>query len=287
MNKKEKKEKIIQRLKNRYRFIIYNDATFQTVWSARLTRMNVLIMGLFGGLLLVFITVLIVAYTPARQLIPGYPSEDVRNMMVRNAILADSLEQQIRLRDHFFHSIRSVIQGEIPEAPEYDLDTIVSPVEIEFPEYNHDSLFYQNLLEERLDLSLQRDNTQQKNIARIHFFTPLQGMVSQGFDKTIDHFAVDIVGLPGSRISSVLDGTVIFSGWTVEAGYVIYVQHDDGLVSVYKHNSELLKKTGDHVNAGEVIALMGNTGELTTGPHLHFELWHHGTPLDPEQYIDF
>jgi len=287
MRNKENKEKIIQRLQNRYRLIIYNDSTFQTVWSTKLTRINIFILGGIGGLALIFITVLIIAYTPARQLIPGYPSGDVRNMMVRNAILADSLEQQIKARDNYFSTIKALVKGEVPEEPEYDVDTIVRPVNTELHPYNHDSLFRQNLLEEQLDLSLQSGETKQSNIASIHFFAPLHGMVSQKFDKTTDHFAVDVVGLPSSRISAVMEGTIIFAGWTVETGYVIYIQHDNNLISVYKHNSELLKKVGDHANAGEIIAFMGNTGELTTGPHLHFELWHKGTPLDPEKYIDF
>lgn len=287
MRNKEKKEKIIQRLKNRYRLIIYNDSTFQTIWSTKLTRINLFIIGGLGGFALIFITVLIIAYTPARQLIPGYPTRDVRKMMVRNSILADSLEQQIRIRDNYFENIKAIIKGEIPNETQYDVDTVVQPVDMEFKSYNHDSLFRQNLLEEQLDLSLQGRDQKQNSIANIHFFTPLKGMVSQKFNKTIDHFAVDVVGLPQSRISAVMEGSVIFAGWTVETGYVIYIQHDNNLVSVYKHNSELFKKVGDHVNAGEVIAFMGNTGELTTGPHLHFELWHKGTPLDPEQYIDF
>ncbi|MGD9557716.1 MAG: M23 family metallopeptidase [Mangrovibacterium sp.] len=284
---REKKEKIIQRLKNRYRLIIYNDSTFQTVWSAKLTRINLFVIGGLGGLFLIFITVLIIAYTPARQLIPGYPSGDVRNMMVRNAILADSLEQQIKIRDHYFESIRTIIKGEIPKEPEYNADTVLRPVDVEYRSYDHDSLFRQNLLEERLDLSVQSGDAKQSSMVNIHFFTPLQGMVSQKFDKSTDHFAVDIVGLPNSRISAVMEGTVIFAGWTAETGYVLYIQHENNLVSVYKHNSQLLRKVGDQVHAGEVVAFMGNTGELTTGPHLHFELWHKGVPLDPEQYIDF
>jgi len=287
MRNKKNKDKIIQRLKNRYRLIIYNDSTFQTVWSAKLTRINMFVIGGLGGLLLIFITVLIIAYTPARQLIPGYPSGDVRNMMIRNVILADSLEQQIRLRDHYFETIKAIIQGEVPHDQEYNPDTVIRPVDIVFETYNHDSLFRQNLLEEQLSLSLQKGEPRQAGIARIHFFAPLQGMISQKFDKTTDHFAVDVVGLPNSRISAIMEGTVIFAGWTVETGYVIYLQHEQNLVSVYKHNSELLKKVGDHARAGEVIAFMGNTGELTTGAHLHFELWHKGTPLDPEKYIDF
>ena len=287
MKKEKKKEKIFRKLKNRYRLIIYNDSTFQTVWSTRLTRMNVFIIGGMGGLVLIFMTVLIIAYTPVKQLIPGYPSGNVRNLMVKNAIMLDSLDQQIKLRDNYFDKIKALIKGDVPDEPDYVADTVIRSSNMNFQEYNHDSLFRQNLLEEQLDLSLQKGDVKQTNIANIHFFTPLKGMVSQKFEKSIDHFAVDVVGLPNSRISAVLAGTVIFSGWTVETGYVIYIQHDNNLVSVYKHNSELLKVVGDHVEAGEVIAFMGNTGELSTGPHLHFELWHKGIPLDPEQYIDF
>ena len=287
MKNEKKKEKIFQKLKNRYRLIIYNDSTFQTVWSKQLTRINVFVIGSFGGLVLIFLTVLIIAYTPVKQLIPGYPSGNVRNLMIQNAIMVDSLEQEIKLRDNYFDKIRTVIGGDVPKEPDYVADTVVKPATANFQTYNHDSLFRQNLLEEQLDLSLQKEEVKQTNIASIHFFTPLKGMISQKFDKSVDHFAVDIVGLPNSRISDVLAGTVIFAGWTLDTGYVIYIQHDNNLISVYKHNSQLLKQVGDHVEAGEVIAFMGNTGELTTGPHLHFELWYKGTPLDPEKYIDF
>ena len=112
-------------------------------------------------------------------------------------------------------------------------------------------------------------------------------MITNKFDLKTEHFAVDVVGRQNSRISSVLDGTVIFSGWTMDTGYSIYIQHENNLVSVYKHNAELLKDIGEKVKAGDAIAIMGNTGELTTGPHLHFELWHNGTALNPETYIDF
>ncbi|MCW0483125.1 M23 family metallopeptidase [Gaoshiqia sediminis] len=285
--KKEKKKKIIQKLKNRYRLIIYNDSTFQTVWSTKLTRMNVFVIGGMGSLLLIFLTVLIIAYTPIREFIPGYPSGDVRDLIVRNAIMVDSLEQQLHLRDNYFDKIKLLVEGGVPEEPDYMADTMERPVEVAMHAYNHDSVFRQNLLEEQLGLSLQQSETKQTSLAQVHFFTPLKGLVSQKFDKNIDHFAVDIVGLPNARISAVLAGTVVFAGWTVETGYVIYLQHDNNLISVYKHNSELLKKVGEQVQAGEVIAFMGNTGELTTGPHLHFELWHKGTPLDPMQYIDF
>ena len=287
MAKKEKKKKIIEKLKNRYRLIIYNDSTYQTVWSTKLTRIKVFTIGGVGGLILIVVTVLFIAYTPIREFIPGYPSGKVREMIVHNAILVDSLQEQLHIRDNYFGKIRDLIEGDVPQEPDFVADSAIPSNNLNFNHYDHDSIFRQKILEEQLDLSIQKESPSSKNIANIHFFTPLKGMVTNRFDKNSDHFATDIVGLPNSRISAVLDGTVIFAGWTVETGYVIYIQHANDLVSVYKHNAELLKAVGNHVHAGEAIAIMGNTGELTTGPHLHFELWHEGVALDPEKYIDF
>lgn len=287
MTKKEKKKKIIEKLKNRYRLIIYNDSTYQTVWSTKLTRINVFAIGGIGGLILIFFTLLIIAYTPIRGLIPGYPSGEIREMIVNNSLLTDSLEQQLIIRDNYFNIIKTLIEGEIPQEPDFVADTNIPSNDLSFNRYNHDSIFKQKILEEQLDLSIQKESPQSTNISNIHFFTPLKGMLTEKFNQQTDHFAVDVVGLPNSRISAVLDGTVIFSGWAVETGYIIYLQHSNDLISAYKHNAELLKKVGDHVQAGEAIAIMGNTGELSTGPHLHFELWHKGTPLDPAKYIDF
>jgi murein DD-endopeptidase MepM/ murein hydrolase activator NlpD len=149
-------------------------------------------------------------------------------------------------------------------------------------------VFRDRLLAEQTSLALESGNDNTRlSLSQIHFFVPLKGVVSNHFDTATDHFGVDLVGGPNSLISAVLDGTVIFSGWTLESGYVVHIQHQADLISVYKHNSELLKFQGDRVKAGEAIAIIGNSGEYSTGPHLHLELWHGGTPLDPEQYIDF
>ncbi|MGQ7868991.1 M23 family metallopeptidase [Sunxiuqinia sp. sy24] len=287
MVKKDKKKKLIEKLKNRYRLIIYNDSTYQTVWSMQLTRIKVFALASFGSFLLILLTVVIIAYTPIREFIPGYPSAEVRQMIVHNAMLVDSLEDQLHMRDNYFQKIRLLIEGEVPHDPDFIADTVIPSNQLQINHYNHDSIFKQKILEEQLNLSIQKDNPQSKNIANLHFFTPLNGVITNRFDKQTDHVAIDIVGMPNSRISSVMDGTVIFAGWTVDTGYIIYLQHENDLVSVYKHNAELLKKVNDKVKAGEAIAIMGNTGELTTGPHLHFELWHQGIALDPEKYIDF
>lgn len=253
----------------------------------KLTRIKVLAIGGCGGLFLIGLTVLMIAYTPIREYIPGYPSGEVREMIVRNAVLVDSLEEQLQIRDNYFEKIKVLIEGGVPEEPDFIADTSIPSNGLTINHYDHDSIFSQKILEEQLSLSIQKESTNSDNIANIHFFTPLKGMVTNKFDKQTDHVAVDVVGLPNSRISSVLGGTVIFAGWTIETGYNIYLQHFNDLISVYKHNAELLKDVGDYVDAGEAIAIMGNTGELSTGPHLHFELWHKGIALDPEEYIDF
>ncbi len=286
--KEKKRKKLLEKLKNRYRLIIYNDTSFQTVWSTRLTRINVFLIFGLGSILLIFVTAMIIALTPIKELIPGYPTGNVRDLIVKNAMMVDSLEAQIQLRDRYFATFKTLLNGEIPEDHLSDItDSTYKPAQVSMQTYNHDSIFEKHLLEEQIGLSVGSDEQNSNSLANLHFFKPMKGMVTQGFNENTDHYAVDVVGLPNERISAVLDGTVIFAGWTVETGYVLYIQHDNNLISVYKHNSELLKKTGDLVKAGEAVALMGNTGELSTGPHLHLELWYKGTPLNPEQYIDF
>lgn len=287
MDKKKEKRKIFQRLKNHYRLIIYNDSTYQTVWSMKLSKLSVLTVGGMLSFFLVIITTVIIAYTPLREYIPGYPSQDERKMIINNAILVDSLEAQIAIRDNYFQKIKAVVKGEIPNVDKDRLDSNMVSSKVKFNSYNHDSVFRKKLMEEQLNLSLQQKEKSGRNISQIHFFPPLKGMVNQPFNASEGHYAVDIIAQPNSRVSSVLDGTVIFADYTINTGYVIYVQHEKNVISIYKHNSELLKSTGDKVKAGEAIAIMGNSGELSTGPHLHFELWYNGVAVNPEQYIEF
>lgn len=282
----KKKKKIFEKLKDQYRLIIYNDSTFQSVWSMKLSRLKVFTITSLTSAVLVVLVILLIATTGLREYIPGYPKAEYRQMLVYTALKIDSLENELQKRDDFFKGIKAIISGEIPE-DQLQIDTTVEPNEIEFQQYNHDSVFQDKLLAEQLSLSLQPEEIEKTGLSQIHFFVPLDGMITNRFDAASDHFGVDLVSEPNSRISAVLGGTVIFSGWTLETGYVMYLQHETDLISVYKHNSELLKNTGEKVKAGEAIAIVGNSGELTTGPHLHFELWYSGNAIDPEQYIDF
>lgn len=280
------KKRLFKKLSDRYRLIIYNDTTFQSVWSIKLTRLKVFTVTSLLSAVIVILVILLIATTGLREYIPGYPKAEYRQMLVLTTLKIDSLENELYKRDQFFRSIQAIVSGEVPD-DDLIIDTTAGNNMIEFENYNHDSVFQDKLLAEQINLSMEPVNSRKLSLSQVHFFSPVKGIITNKFSSSADHFGVDLVSDPNARISSIMDGTVIFSGWTIETGYVIYIQHDLNLISAYKHNSELLKNKGDRVKAGEAIAIIGNTGELSTGPHLHFEMWHEGTPLDPEQYIDF
>ncbi len=280
------KKKLFKKLSDRYRLTIYNDTTFQSVWSMKLTRLKVFTVTSLLSALIVILVILLIATTGLREYIPGYPKAEFRQMLVLTALKIDSLEHELYKRDQFFNGIQAIISGEVP-SDDLPVDTISEHNLIEIAEYNHDSIFQDKLLAEQTSLSIEAGAGRRLNLSHVNFFVPVKGIITNRFNPATDHFGVDLVSEPNARISTIMDGTVIFSGWTIQTGYVIFIQHDLNLISAYKHNSVLLKNKGDRVRAGEAIAIIGNTGELTTGPHLHFELWQNGSPLDPEQYIDF
>ena len=290
MSQLKEKKPLLEKLKNKYRLTISNEATFDEVLSIRLSRLNVFtVAGLFSVILIVLVTLLI-AFTPLREYIPGYPDGEMRRSIENNAVLVDSLILELEIRDRFFQGIRNVIAGnDFDNVNQSAADSVVDPryKNLNFTKTESDSLFrIEHEEEEKYNLTLD-GASKAKGLSNTHFFAPIKGMITNNFDSKSQHYGTDIVGGVNERISSVLDGTVIFSEWTLNTGYVIQIQHSNNLISVYKHNSELLKKAGEQVRAGEAIALLGNSGELTSGPHLHFELWHNGRPLNPEDYIKF
>jgi murein DD-endopeptidase MepM/ murein hydrolase activator NlpD len=275
------------KFKSKYLLSIYRDETYEDVLNIRLTKLNVILIA--GTLTFLFLVIVIslIAFTPVRQLIPGYPDENtVRNIHLNNYRL-DSLENELRERDIYFENLKLIISGEVP--PQYDYVSDTSAVVITTPAYksqNEDSLL-RNLVNVPDEYSLSPVENKKKLASSDLFFPPVKGMVTNSFNSLTSHYGTDIVSSANEVVKSTLAGTVISAGWTLETGYVIQVQHDNNLVSIYKHNMELLKHIGDRVKAGEPIAIIGNSGELTTGPHLHFELWYNGTPLNPEEYITF
>ena len=279
----------VSKWKYRYRFTIFNDHTFEEVWQVRFSKLNIFILAGFIIFFLIAATTVLIAFTNLREFIPGYPDGNMRRNIIMNAYRLDSLENEIRMRDQYFDNMHSIISGEEPQSYIVPQDTNIDLGEIDFSKSIEDSLLrHQIEVEEQYNLSVDEEEDSQNGIFDLHFFTPLKGIVTASFSTIENHFGTDVVGSPNGVVSATLDGTVIMASWTIETGYVIQIQHANNLISVYKHNSELLKETGSFVKAGESIAIIGNSGELfTSGPHLHFELWHNGKALDPEKYIVF
>lgn len=290
-NKKDTKEKLRNRLRVKYRLVVMNEETFKERASLLLTPLNVII---FGGSLAIFLVVLvtyIIAFTPLREYIPGYADTNLRLQVYENTLRADSLERELALKDLYLQNINMIIAGKTPEQEKHEPDTTKDYTSIEFERSEQDSMLRAMVeQEERYNIqNIQFANkpSMEMNIRDLFFFAPIKGDITSGFDSQKKHFAVDVVAKENEPIKACLDGTVIFSSWTYDSGHVIAIQHSSNLTSFYKHCSVLLKKTGDAAKAGEVVAVVGNSGELTTGSHLHFELWFNGRPVNPEDYIVF
>ncbi len=276
------------KLRDKFRLIIYNDQTFEEVWYLRLSKLNYIVLISSVILFLIAGIFALIAYTGIREMIPGYPDGNIRRTIIMNSLRLDSLENEIRIRDMYLENINAIISGEEPNNLLITSDTMIDFGTIDFSKSLEDSILRNQIEEEeQYNLAVVDNRPRASGLASVHFFAPIRGIVSGKFDATKNHFGTDIVASPDEVVKATLDGTVIMASWTVETGYVIQVQHKDNLISVYKHNAELLKKTGNVVKAGDAIAIMGNSGELTTGPHLHFEIWYNGTPVNPEDYIVF
>ena len=283
----KEKVRLWDRLKYKYKLSVINETSYEEVFNFRLSQLHVLTALSVLAVILVVLTILLIAFTDLREFIPGYPDGNMRQMIAQNALRVDSLENELLKRDRFFKSIRLVLNGgdttslerSREDTARYQNDTIrfqISEQENEFRAAIEER--------ERFNLSL---GMKEQNHDYYHFFPPVEGIVTQSFDEKKRHYGTDIVAKANAKVAAVLDGVVIFTDWTVKTGYVIQVQHTNDLISVYKHNSILLKKQGDYVRAGEVLGVVGNTGEESSGPHLHFELWRAGNPLNPENFIKF
>jgi len=282
------KPKKLQRLKHKYRLVILNEDTFEEKMSLRLSQLNVFVVLGVSSLVLVLMVILLIAFTPLKEFIPGYANVNVRKQGVENFLKSDSIAIALAQNNLYLDNIKHIIQGEAIELDsETFIDSSVSYQDIKNEPIEEDSVLRSMIeTEEKYNLFSSAGSTP-GNISSFIFLQPLKGTVTDRFNIKIQHFGIDIVAPKNEAIKATLDGTVIFAEWTVETGYVIQMQHADNIVSIYKHNSVLHKNVGDYVKAGEVIAIVGNSGEFSSGPHLHFELWYNGIPINPEEYMMF
>lgn len=288
MAKKVKKRKEIKKkLLHKYRLVILNESTFEEKISFKLSRLNVFVTGSLCIIGLIGLTTLLIAFTPLREYIPGYSSNKLKKQAADLTYETDSLVRVLGNTNRYLDNIRKVLTGDI-ENNEINRDSLraqfkLDPSMVDLTPIRQDSLLRAEVaLEDKYNLF--ERNTEKSVLV---LFPPISGTVTQVYDARNKHYAVDVVAARETPVKAVANGRVIFAEWTADTGHVIILEHNDGLISVYKHNGSLSKSQGEMARAGEVIASVGNTGELTTGPHLHFELWNKGAPVNPQDFIDF
>lgn len=280
---KENKDKRHSRL----RLMISDDKTHQHLFKLHFTRTGFVVGAVSGTIVFATLIFIIIAYTPLKTFIPGYPDARSKRAAIQNAIRIDSLENVIYRWELYSENLKRVMEGEDPlKIDSLINDGIKNNSAADMKKLaEKDSILREHVRQEE-EFGISDRDKRNLPIEGLHFFTPLKGVISEGYDPAVHPF-VDITAPSGSVVKATLDGTVIYAGWSEEAGYTIQLQHDGDIVSIYKHNEKLLKTTGDKVSAGSPIALVGNTGNLSTGDHLHFELWHKGETVDPTKYINF
>lgn len=285
--RKKKPKRLRRKLLDKYRLVVLNEDTFEERISLKLTRLNVFVVVSLLAIFLVLSTLMLIAFTPLREYIPGYSSTALKKQATELTFRTDSLQQVIAMNDRYYESIKKVLQGEVSKV-DFNRDSIIQAVKSEAYEIDLRPSREDSLLRERVDKEDKYNLFESaKSGTNFVLFPPVNGTISEAFNLKEKHYAVDVVVAKNTPIKATADGSVIFAEWTAQTGYVIILEHSQNLLSVYKHNGSLTKSQGDLVKAGEVIATSGNTGDYTTGPHLHFELWNNGYPINPTNFIDF
>ena len=271
-----------------FRLSLLDDKTHQQLKSVRFTKTTFIITIVCSSILFCAAIFSLIAFTPIRTFIPGYPDANTKRAAIQNAIKADSLENVIFKWELYAKNLRRVLEGE----QGLDVDSMMTSSQKQAAEARdakhlqaQDSLLRTVVQEEEM-FEIAGRKKRSLPIEGMHFFTPLKGVITQGYDPAM-HPYVDIAAPEGTAVNAIADGTVIYTGWSEETGYTIQLQHDSDIISIYKHNNKLIKSIGDKVKAGTPIALVGSTGILSTGPHLHFELWYKGESIDPSNHINF
>jgi murein DD-endopeptidase MepM/ murein hydrolase activator NlpD len=292
MPETEKKQKFdfLKQLKNKYRLVIMNDDTFEEKASFVLSPLSVFVFIVASTLFLITAVTYLIAFTSLREYIPGYADVSMRKNVVKLTLKTDSMSDELAARDMYLENLKAVLTGNIKDtfSTKTLKDTTIKFNHIDIKPSEEDlALRKQIEEEEKNSLRFTEKKDIKTGINSFFFFVPLKGIVTNKFKVTPDHYGVDVVAQRNEAIKATLDGTVTMSNWTPETGHVIQLQHDENVISIYKHNSVLLKKVGERVKAGEPIAIIGESGEQSTGPHLHFELWYKGKAVDPQEYMSF
>lgn len=282
-----KKKSFWKRVRFKYKLSFVNESTLEEVWSFRVSQLSAFISLFVFAILLISITSIVIIMTPIRNYLPGYLDMEVRNTIIQNALRADSLEAALNIQSRYLQNVSAILTGTVTLDSIHISDSAAfMTADYDIPRSKKEESFLKNFEEEE-KYNLTTLNSTPLIGEGVFFYKPVNGVISSRYDAEIQHYGVDLVAAPRESVLATLDGTVIYTGSDPEFGNVIAIQHKNGFGSIYKHNEVLLKKIGDQVVAGEAIALIGNTGNLSTGPHLHFELWYKGTSINPEEFIAF
>lgn len=282
---KNKRKMFWRNFKFKYKLTITNENTLEEVVGIHVSKLNGVSVLLLTFTVIFLIVSTIIVFTPLRNYLPGYMNSEVREQVVVNALRADSLQEALNRQSLYIMNIQDIFKGQVKVDTVHSIDSLTIARSEELMERTQQEEEFRKQYEEKERYNLTA--TDYNITSGLIFHRPTRGMKSSGFDANKKHYGVDIAATPNESVLATLDGTVILSTYTAETGYVIQIQHGQNMVSIYKHCGSLLKKEGDVVKAGEAIALVGSTGEKTTGPHLHFELWNKGRALDPSKYIVF
>lgn len=286
MVRKKRSKAFWKNIKFKYKLTIVNENTLEEVVGLRVSKLNGLSVLLSVLTVLFLIAACIIAFTPLRNYLPGYMNSEVRSQIVANALRVDSLQTMLHQQNLYIMNIQDIFSGQVPIDSVQTLDSLTAARKDTLMERTKREEEFRRQYEENEKYNL-TTIASRPDVTGLVMFRPTRGMISSRFDMDRKHFGTDIAANPNESVLATMDGTVILSTYTAETGYLIGVQHNQDFVSVYKHCGSLLKKEGDVVKGGEAIALVGNSGTLSTGPHLHFELWYKGHPVNPEKYIVF
>ncbi|MDY8138660.1 M23 family metallopeptidase [Aquimarina sp. 2201CG5-10] len=285
--KKKEQKRIAKKLLNKYRLVILNEDTFEERISFKLNRLNVFVLVTITGIFLITFTTILIAFTPLREYIPGYSSTSLNLKATSLVSTTDSLETVININQEYYNSIKKVLTGDV-KTVEFDIDSAIqsqklNPEEVDLSPSPEDIQLREEVSREDKYSLFESE----KSSADFSLFPPVEGNLTSEYNVNEKHYGIDIAVPKDTPIKAAAAGMVILAEWTAETGHVIILEHGNSLLTVYKHNASLTKQQGEQVKAGEVIATAGSTGELSTGPHLHFELWRDGHPTDPSKFIDF
>ena len=287
MKNKKQKNNSINKLTRSYKVVVSSEDTFEERLSFSINKFNVFLVLTLYSIILIAFTISVVFFTQLREMIPGYSSSDLLTQAIYLTKKTDSLENELELNNTFYKSIENVLSGKTEQIIYKDslnISNEINNIDLQAVLANAEDSILRKYVEEEDKFNLTKNELVIENKM---FVSPVKGQITQKFDPLNNHFALDILVDTGTPVKSILEGKVIFSEWSIDTGHVLIIDHSDNIISVYKHNSKVLKTQNNFVKAGEVIAYSGNQGTLSTGPHLHFELWKNGTPINPEPLFNF